>query len=802
MKSIFREKNGMALWLVFHCGVLIFFLARLFLGGVQFQTSLFDILPSSSALRDVQAADSALAGRTSRSVIVLAKSPDFDQARGVAAKLYESCSGAKNARGNAYFDEMSLFVDFAAVSALASWVYEYRYQLLSDSMIARLESGNAALVAQEAIETSYSPFLLSDLSNLETDPFLLTESELHAIVDGGAATSTAFAPKGDVLSAHKDGFWYVLVRAVLSESGASLSFRDNGVKKIRRECERLSSSDVAFVFSGVPFHSAESAENAQRQISVISSVGLFLVFVMFLLVFRSIVRSVASVVSVSISCLMGLMMTVCVFGKIHVLTFVFGTTLIGTCLDYSIHFFVHWKKNHHVKTSFFVRDYIFRGITLGFVSSELCFAALFFAPFPFLKQTSIFLFSGLLSSYLSVVFVYPILKKPKAVVVAESKGASRVFVARSAAWKRGIRFVPIFLFVASSVVLIVRHDALKIKNSVSGLYSMSPFLMENEREANQVMNAGSYGWYFIIKAQSAEQLLEKNESFSAVLDEARLEGKLEHYLSVSQFVPSPKKQKRSYEACRNLLPLARTQLSSFGIDSAADFLEDFSRREHNLILLDGGPSGVESLPESVRSALSSVWIGNIGGDFYSCVIPLHATDEAYFRRLVEKNGMDGVYFVNKATDISVQLDELSRSMLMLLAAAFALVVLVLAFCYPRKTVAVIAFVPLLVTCVTLGVLLLCHIPVSFFPITALVLVFGLGLDYIIYAVEGAKNGADGRLNTQAVLLSFVTTALSFGALALSDFVPVHMIGLTVFAGLTTAAVSALLAQLGNIRTDV
>ena len=92
------------------------------------------------------------------------------------------------------------------------------------------------------------------------------------------------------------------------------------------------------------------------------------------------------------------------------------------------------------------------------------------------------------------------------------------------------------------------------------------------------------------------------------------------------------------------------------------------------------------------------------------------------------------------------------------------------------------------TLVTTAVLILAKIHISFFPITALVLVFGLGLDYIIYAVEGS--GQKSSLNSFAILLSFVTTALSFGALALSNFPPVHTLGLTVFVGLFTAVVTA------------
>jgi predicted exporter len=47
----------------------------------------------------------------------------------------------------------------------------------------------------------------------------------------------------------------------------------------------------------------------------------------------------------------------------------------------------------------------------------------------------------------------------------------------------------------------------------------------------------------------------------------------------------------------------------------------------------------------------------------------------------------------------------------------------------------------------------------------------------------------------AIFLSFATTALSFGALVLSSFVPVRIFGLTVFTGLSTAWAAAML--LGN-----
>jgi predicted RND superfamily exporter protein len=42
----------------------------------------------------------------------------------------------------------------------------------------------------------------------------------------------------------------------------------------------------------------------------------------------------------------------------------------------------------------------------------------------------------------------------------------------------------------------------------------------------------------------------------------------------------------------------------------------------------------------------------------------------------------------------------------------------------------------------------------------------------------------------ATLVSFITTIISFGALALSSFKPVHLIGLSIFIGLATAYISS------------
>jgi predicted exporter len=92
----------------------------------------------------------------------------------------------------------------------------------------------------------------------------------------------------------------------------------------------------------------------------------------------------------------------------------------------------------------------------------------------------------------------------------------------------------------------------------------------------------------------------------------------------------------------------------------------------------------------------------------------------------------------------------------------------------------------------LAVFAIAKIDMEFFSVTGLILVFGLGLDYIIYMMENEKKATAELkiLEPFATMVSFVTTIISFGALALSSFKPVHLIGLSIFIGLTTAYISS------------
>jgi predicted exporter len=131
-------------------------------------------------------------------------------------------------------------------------------------------------------------------------------------------------------------------------------------------------------------------------------------------------------------------------------------------------------------------------------------------------------------------------------------------------------------------------------------------------------------------------------------------------------------------------------------------------------------------------------------------------------------------------------------MLALLAAAFALIFAGLFALYRGKPALKTAAVPAAGILAALALHALLGEPLSFFTAAGFALVLGLGLDYVFYLREGAEEKTRGA--DAAVVLSFVTTALSFGALLLSSFPPVRLLALTAFPGLTAAFVFAFLLR--------
>lgn len=779
------QKKLLITWIIFHVGILMAFLGVLIANpkNIKIEADLFNMIPKSLSMESIKKADEKMTSITGQNVFILVANKDFSKAKTTAEKIYTELSETE------YFESVSLYNDVSSLSDTTDFLFKYRWNMLDNATIEEINApGGAQNFAMNALAQAYSGFTMLPLDNLESDPFMLTEHNLNSYLNALQKSGTAMTVTDGVLASQKNDEWFVMIRGVLNKKGSALASKKNGVTEIYRVCNKYETTGdgTRFVYSGTAFHSHKSSTSASREISIIATVSMLIVILMLFLVFKTTKPILFSVGSILISITVAFLSTLAVFKNMHIITLVFGTSLIGSCIDYSLHYFTHWAGNEELKTGEEIRNHLIPGLTMAICSTGICFAILLFAPFTLLKQMSLFCLVGLISSYLTTIAVYPYIKLPvgerklkqvdgfkKILPVLQNKVVGRVVI------------ISLFAFAIISILICKKN--VKIENNILSLYKMQGKILDDEIEAAQIIQYSPSAW-FIIDGESEEDVLANEERIRNGFDELT-DGKL-GYLSTSLFIPSVEQQKKSREACKKLLDLADEQLEylGFDLDSASKLRKEFELSEGDYVSFIG-----RTVPLYLESAISSAWLGEIDGKYYTVLLPNKVEDYQLFKNFADSN--ENVYLISKSADVSRDLDKLTLMVLKFFAVAYVLMFIMLKFFYNWKRSLKIISVPLLIILVTVAVFAISKIKMEFFSVTGLILVFGLGLDYIIYMMENEKNAdnriGDGKvLEPFATMLSFVTTVISFGALALSQFQPVHLIGLAIFLGLTTAYVSS------------
>jgi predicted exporter len=770
------QKKLLFVWLLYHFGIILFFLLSLiiFPGQTGIESDLFNMVPKSISMDSVKKADEKMMSVTSQNIFILVANEDFAEAKQVAQSVYGALAESNN------FESISLYNNVGSMSEITDFLYKYRWNLIDEKTADSILESSSDF-AMNALSKAYGGFTMLPLDNLDSDPFMLTEYNLQNYLGTVQNAGTAMTVKDGVLASKYEGKWYVMIRGILSRKGAKLASKNNAITEIYKVCDdSAGTKGTEFVFSGTPFHSHESSNSASREITIIATLSMLVVIILLLFIFRSPKPILFSVASIFISIGIALLATLATFHKMHIITLVFGTSLIGSCIDYSLHFFTHWVGNKELKSSEDIRNHIFSGLLMAILSTGICFAILLVAPFSILKQMSLFCLTGIVSSFLTTVAVYPYIRLPESRGrVRFTKLFSKIIMRMERKWVGRTVITAMFAFAIISIGIF--HKNVRIKNNVLSLYSMQGRLLQDEITASKVIQYTPGGWYIVSGATEQEALEHEEElrrEFERVTD-----GSV-GYVSTSNFVPSRALQDKSRAAFAHLLDEAEAQYEALGFDNAGELAarlrSDFETSSSDYVSFEAG-----NVPDFITSAISSAWLGQVGNKYYTVLLPTKVTDyKTYYSIADDKD----VFFISKSQDISKDLDALTVMVLKFFLVAYILMFVMLRFFYTWKQSLKIISVPVLIILMVVAFFAICKIDLEFFSITGLILVFGLGLDYIIYMMENEKKS--NILEPFATFVSFLTTIISFGALALSSFKPVHLIGLSIFIGLATAYVSS------------
>ncbi|MCK7500422.1 MAG: MMPL family transporter [Comamonadaceae bacterium] len=355
------------------------------------------LLPHDERAPEVGLATEALAARASRQVVVILGAAEWDAARRAAA----AWRGALQAPASPL--QPRALGDAQALDAALDFYRPWREALLTPAQRERLAATPPQVLAQQSLAALYQPWRAAAVGLGGR-----SAGSVAAVVGRARRRRRARPRDGELWLAAEGRQWIVIGYEIDGPA-----FRVDGSTALadalaRAEvAARAAAPSLRVLAAGVPLHAEGcAAAQASAEVNTIGWGSLAAVLLLVWAAFRS-WRPIALVaLSLAIGVAVALSATAAVFGQVHLLTLVFGASLVGVAEDYGIHWFATRQGHPGVAPRTLMRR-LLPGMVLALVTSALAYAALAVAPFPGLRQMALFSASGLAAAFLTVVSLVP-----------------------------------------------------------------------------------------------------------------------------------------------------------------------------------------------------------------------------------------------------------------------------------------------------------------------------------------------------------------------------------------------------------
>lgn len=514
------------------------------------------------------------------------------------------------------------------------------------------------------------------------------------------------------------------------------------------------SQGVIFHSLGAPLYTAYGVTTGRQEMYTIGLVSLLALTLLLLWFLRSPQALMLSLVCVAAGVAGGLVFAVSVLQQIHLLTLVFGATLIGIAADYAFHYFAHsllptWDREQGLAS-------VLRGLTLSVLSSSLAFIALALLPFPGVRQIGIFMASGLLCSYATVCLLFPALYRG----VSSSRKLPDILLPAQRTGRKFVFLVAVLAIALPGILLLHSRD------DVRDFYAVPAQLAEDEKAIIEALGLPAADSRFLLLEAPDEDSLLRLEEKVLVANETPLRG-------ITSLVPSIETQLENIALQQRLLTsgVLDSHLHALGLDG---FREAYKEQ----LLSDFDPLTIASL-EGLTLPLGTG--GFVGCDATGCASWMGLAGVKPEQLVALESS---VTVVDQVGGINRMLGRYREGVALMLVSGILAVLIFLGVVLGWRRALNIVLVPTVASLLSLAVIGYTAGGYSIINLLGLLLVIGVSLDYAIFRV--LTPGPAQAATSLAISLSAMTSLLAFGMLALSRTPVISDFGQTIALGLVFA----------------
>lgn len=646
---------------------------------------------------------------------------------------------------------------YAAFDSLLTWESIRSRMAVNVEMLENDEDGNMSMLV------GYDPAGLRYGMLASLKKAMAGETSVGGDDSGNVGTGMTlknrhlFTKDGNVVMAFvAPGFDYM-------DSQASADF----VKMIENEIDVFESRhpEVEVFMHGAPAMSANNSRRIKADLAMTVGISLVLIILLISLFFKNKSSLLLLLSPVAYGTLAALAMMYWIKGSMSLMAIGIGAVVLGVALSYCLHVLTHYKYVDDPERV--LRDES-TPVFLGCLTTIGAFAGLLFTSSELLRDFGLFASFAMIGTTLFALVFLPQFFHPE-----KNRKSEKAFALFDKINSLPLDRNPWILSVIGAIALVCLFlPSPEFDSNLRDINYMSQKVRESMSIYNAENNGGWSSQYYAATGSTLDSAIQCSRRLSAALDSLQREGIVKRHSDMSAFlVPEEEQQARIYEwteywqkpmgGGKTRLGVTRERLNKAAAEQglSPELFTPFVA----LCEADYAPESLYdsgALPESITSNFIERGKDGTYMIFTSALMP--EGEKMTVNKAVDK--VDGSLVVDPFfyTGNMVEIIHGDFNTILWISMIFVFIVLLLSF--RNVAVAVIAFLPMTLSWyVVQGIMWLFGLKFNLINIIISSFIFGIGVDYSIFVMQGLLAAASGK-GTE--MLNYHKTAIGLSAMIL------------------------------------
>jgi len=570
------------------------------------------------------------------------------------------------------------------------------------------------------------------------------------------------------------------------------------------------SSPVNVEYYGGTAVAVANAKRIKTDIMLTVNIAIAFILILFFFVFRQVKILLLLFIPVILGAGIAIALISILTGSISAIALGVGAILVGISIDYSLHFFTHFRSSGSITET--LKD-ISLPILMSAGTTASAFLCLFIIKSEALNQLGMFGAFSIVFAALSVLLFIPVFFSKKDTAKEKSRNT---ILDKIAAYELHKNKIVILLILILSIGFLFTFKNIGFNSDISKLNYLPPHLKEAEQNLTEISSETQSAVYLISVGNSLQEALEKSESKSNILDKAKEKHLFASMSSGTDLLLTKEKQIERIEKWNSFWQrVGRKNIENLLKNNSTRFKDEAFNSFYQLINKTYTPLSIDAFDVLQKSFLSNYI--NKSNNMYSVISILKVAHKDKAELFAMFDGDDKTIIFDKQYFSNQFFDVLKDDFNILVWLSMGIVFLILLISFGRIELALISFTPIALSWLwTLGLMGLFGIEFNIFNIIISTFIFGLGIDYSIFIMKGLMDNyryGNKPLTPYklSILLSVITTILGMGVLIFAEHPALKSIALVSIFGIASVVIisytiiplmfNAMTMQKGKLRSE-